>query len=67
MSILNKDTPVFFCPLPLLRRLFVLGVLSLEARLACAAALRPALKVLVTVVGSTLSGRLLIDSWESGM
>lgn len=53
------------CPLLLLRRLFELGVLLREARLAWAEALRPALKVLTTVVGSTGSGILLKLSWEA--
>ena len=52
-------------PLPLRQRALELGVLSLEARLAWAEALRPILKGLVTVEGSTGSGRLLKLSWDS--
>lgn len=53
-------SPVVLWFLPLLRRFF--GVLSLEARLAWAEALRPGLKLLVMVEGSTRSGTLLRES-----
>jgi len=57
--LISLSLPSLFllCPLPLLRRF--LGVLLREARLACAEALCPALKVFVTVLGSTVSGTLL--------
>lgn len=54
---------MFLWFLPLQRRVF--GVLSLDARLALAEALRPGLKLLVTVEGSTRSGTLLKESWDS--
>lgn len=58
-SMLLPLVPSLFLLWPLLLLRLFFGVLLREARLACAEAFLPALKVFVIVVGSTGSGTLL--------